>query len=885
MSMDFKPSNEGGTPPFAAVEPSGNGGNLTERPSNDCEPYRNQREMQQELLRVSNSLQRELSTAWSVANKVTQTMHRKHGDENANTDGYYYAQGAVQDDEPSDSDEEENSQQGGSQPWRINDKLERNLYSLKRTQAVAADAIESMFRAINDSMRPDNATGSSKRRQRDLMYELSSVVDVADQNLPRPKCALFVHSLERNGANNFVLFVTKKLLDTQEFELFSPKDGPMKTEFERMGVPVNVVPPEEESYHEVIKEKLKSGHFGVVLVNTIMRAEVINIVHEMSLPNVWVIHEAWPADQFEYYAKEVFLMKHIDSAVITRAFSSADHIVFPAHVQRKLYASLIPQSCDCSVVYNGIPLKKIDNFRTKNDREEVRANLGYTEKDFVVLHLGTVCKRKAQLCTAQAFRKLVNEHGDTSARLLIVGARYIRDHEIKYLNEIKDEISAGGLEDKVTILDIQKNVLPYYMAADVVVVPSLNEVLPLVVCEAMAFERPVVASDIDGIPEALTDGQDGFLIPPGDPNYLAERVHQLINTPKLRRQFCRRGRQRVMRQFSYDTMGNAYRRIMDDVIDSATEKRMRSKSLRMPTLPNSKNVRGGGLESEDDDNSDYMSEEEDNEDEGSDNIEHKQQQKESAELLVSKGTQTSDAGLLGSMTVQYHGRTESPIEPQPSSQQSSDEKKVVLVDMDSTVVNFDGAFLQRWMRRHPESAKEDAKLVNHRQHYELEMNFPLEKRGEVLATISAPGLYVSMEAHEAAIQKLKWMVAKGYDVRLVTAPHPLCAATCAAEKYQWVADNLGAEWQPRLILAQDKTHVKGDILIDDKPRVVGSATPVWKHVIFSQPWNYNQPSVTVDGTYTNAEETEEGIRMRIRNWGELEALLEKVCPQESLYSA
>ena len=48
------------------------------------------------------------------------------------------------------------------------------------------------------------------------------------------------------------------------------------------------------------------------------------------------------------------------------------------------------------------------------------------------------------------------------------------------------------------------------MAADVVVVPSLNEVLPLVICEAMAFERPVICSRIDAIPEAVSDNVEGF---------------------------------------------------------------------------------------------------------------------------------------------------------------------------------------------------------------------------------------------------------------------------------------------------------------------------------------------------------------------------------------
>lgn len=144
-----------------------------------------------------------------------------------------------------------------------------------------------------------------------------------------------------------------------------------------------------------------------------------------------------------------------------------------------------------------------------------------------MLHLGTVCKRKAQLSTAKAFSKLVTEHGVQNAKLLMVGARYIRDHEIAYIDEIKAEIAGAGLEDRFQLMDIQKEVLRFYLAADVVVVPSINEVLPLVICEAMAFERPVIASRIDGIPEAMDDGVEGFLIDAGNPDQLADRINCL----------------------------------------------------------------------------------------------------------------------------------------------------------------------------------------------------------------------------------------------------------------------------------------------------------------------------------------------------------------------
>ena len=74
-------------------------------------------------------------------------------------------------------------------------------------------------------------------------------------------------------------------------------------------------------------------------------------------------------------------------------------------------------------------------------------------------------------------------------------------------------------------------------------------------------------------------------------------------------------------------------------------------------------------------------------------------------------------------------------------------------------------------------------------------------------------------------------------MRILTAPHPSCYAACAAEKFAWVQEHMGIEWCSRLIIARDKTHIQGAILIDDKPSVTGSQEAKWQHVLFSQPWN------------------------------------------------
>jgi 5'-nucleotidase len=80
------------------------------------------------------------------------------------------------------------------------------------------------------------------------------------------------------------------------------------------------------------------------------------------------------------------------------------------------------------------------------------------------------------------------------------------------------------------------------------------------------------------------------------------------------------------------------------------------------------------------------------------------------------------------------------------------------------------------------------------------------------------------------------MLDAGHDVRICTAP--LSRFTnCVGEKFQWVVNHLGPSWVERIVLTKDKSLVRGDVLIDDKPEVTGSLVPSWQHLVFEAPYN------------------------------------------------
>lgn len=87
-----------------------------------------------------------------------------------------------------------------------------------------------------------------------------------------------------------------------------------------------------------------------------------------------------------------------------------------------------------------------------------------------------------------------------------------------------------------------------------------------------------------------------------------------------------------------------------------------------------------------------------------------------------------------------------------------------------------------------------------------------------------------------SVDAVRQMVSRGYKVLFCTSP-VLTSTHCAGEKVEWIRENFGPAWVSRLVLTSDKTMVRGDVLIDDKPRITGGAQPAWRQLLFDAPYN------------------------------------------------
>jgi glycosyltransferase involved in cell wall biosynthesis len=168
-----------------------------------------------------------------------------------------------------------------------------------------------------------------------------------------------------------------------------------------------------------------------------------------------------------------------------------------------------------------------------------------------IVSVGTLHEVKGQAYLVEACRRLAERGVDFTCRF--IGEGPDRD-------ALAARIERHGLADRVELVGrmTSDGVAAELAAADVLVAPSVptrggkREGIPVVLMEAMATGLPVIASRLSGIPELVTDGVDGLLVPPGDDAALAEALARLAADPDLRRRLGEAGRATVVRDFDVD---------------------------------------------------------------------------------------------------------------------------------------------------------------------------------------------------------------------------------------------------------------------------------------------------------------------------------------------
>ncbi|MGQ9465214.1 MAG: glycosyltransferase family 4 protein [bacterium] len=233
--------------------------------------------------------------------------------------------------------------------------------------------------------------------------------------------------------------------------------------------------------------------------------------------------------------------------VLEQYFRRIDGMIAVSTVARDCILRYFPIG-EYRIIPNGI-----DTERFHPDVPEVDALKKYSPK---ILFVGRFEPRKGLKYILMAFPKIVKEFPE--AKLIIVGEGFLEHYYRRYIeNHIKANVIFVGY--------VSPEELPhYYASCDIYCSPATGaESFGIVLLEAMATGKPIVASDIPGYRTILSDGVEGLFFEPGNSDALAEKIIYLLKHPELRKQFGKMGREKAVK---YD-----WKIVTEKVLDFYTE--------------------------------------------------------------------------------------------------------------------------------------------------------------------------------------------------------------------------------------------------------------------------------------------------------------------------
>jgi len=220
-----------------------------------------------------------------------------------------------------------------------------------------------------------------------------------------------------------------------------------------------------------------------------------------------------------------FLLNYVLSnskSIISPSKNFLDSSIFLANHKNKV-----------SVIPNGIDT---DTFIVPYSKAECRKKLGFLDKEYIILFIGSLSPHKSPdvlLRTMPALKQKM-----PNIRLIIVGEGVLKNQ----LKITSKELCVENEVNFVDYVDNQQRKAMLYKSSDVFVLPSTQESFGIVILEAMASGIPVIATAIGGITNLIQDGQTGLLVPVQNPEILAVTIEKLLRNCELRQKLSKEGR-------------------------------------------------------------------------------------------------------------------------------------------------------------------------------------------------------------------------------------------------------------------------------------------------------------------------------------------------------
>ncbi|MFA5179815.1 MAG: glycosyltransferase family 4 protein [Syntrophales bacterium] len=196
-------------------------------------------------------------------------------------------------------------------------------------------------------------------------------------------------------------------------------------------------------------------------------------------------------------------------------------------------------------IYNGIETNHYKPDDQEAGRRRVRQEYAVNEREILIGSLGRLVWQKGFEFFLQSIPMLLQD---------IPGLRFMLVGEGPLRQELEGQARSLGIQDRILFTGHRNDIKDMMAAMDILVIPSLLEGFPMITLEAMAMEKPIVTTAIDGITEQIRDGKEGLLVAPKSPPALAQAVKRLVDDPGYASSLGINARVKAVQDFSVRKM-------------------------------------------------------------------------------------------------------------------------------------------------------------------------------------------------------------------------------------------------------------------------------------------------------------------------------------------
>jgi glycosyltransferase involved in cell wall biosynthesis len=245
-----------------------------------------------------------------------------------------------------------------------------------------------------------------------------------------------------------------------------------------------------------------------------------------------------------------------DRGVLASLTPSMDRLIVPSESIRRKVAAEGRRDARFAVIPNGVDLSRFDT----PSGADVRGELGLPAGAPLVGVIARLEPEKGHRHLLAAWPSVLA--GQPDARLLVVG-------DGSLARSLRAQARRLGVGDSVVFTGRRDDVAALTAELTVAVLPSLREAQGISILEAMARRLPVVATSVGGIPEVVTSGVNGLLVPPADPDALADALVRLLGDAPLRRRLAIAARRTVEERYSLDAQVRQTEAVYDEELARA----------------------------------------------------------------------------------------------------------------------------------------------------------------------------------------------------------------------------------------------------------------------------------------------------------------------------